>query len=130
MGVSTQSIAQTLQYGLSGQRMGYLYLNGKQYEIVGEINRQQRNDPNNLKAIYVRNGNGDMVQMENLVDLVESIAPPKLYRYNRFVSATISAGLAEGKTIGDGSSAFCRWYSQAAKVPTGELRWVRPLLEE
>lgn len=102
MGVSTQSIAQTLQYGLSGQRMGYLYLNGKQYEIVGEINRQQRNDPNNLKAIYVRNGNGDMVQMENLVDLVESIAPPKLYRYNRFVSATISAGLAEGKTIGDG----------------------------
>lgn len=82
--------------------MGYLYLNGKQYEIVGEINRQQRNDPNNLKAIYVRSSDGKMIQMENLVDLAESIAPPKLYRYNRFVSATISAGLAEGKTIGDG----------------------------
>ena len=102
MGVNTQHIAQTLQYGLSGQRMGYLYLNGKQYEIVGEINRQQRNTPNNLKAIYVRNQEGKMVQMQNLVDLEESIAPPKLYRYNRFVSATISAGLAEGKTIGDG----------------------------
>lgn len=102
MGVSTRDIAQTLQYGLSGQRMGYLYLNGKQYEIVGEINRQQRNDPNNLKAIYVRSTDGKMIQMENLVDLIESIAPPKLYRYNRFVSATISAGLAEGKTIGDG----------------------------
>ena len=102
MGVSTRDIAQTLQYGLSGQRMGYLYMNGKQYEIVGEINRQQRNDPSNLKAIYMRSGDGQMVQMENLVDLVESIAPPKLYRYNRFVSATISAGLAEGKTIGDG----------------------------
>lgn len=102
MGVSTRDIAQTLQYGLSGQRMGYLYLNGKQYEIVGEINRQQRNDPNNLKAIYVRSGDGKMIQMENLTDLVESIAPPKLYRYNRFVSATVSAGLAEGKTIGDG----------------------------
>lgn len=102
MGVSTRDVAQTLQYGLSGQRMGYLYLNGKQYEIVGEINRQQRNDPNNLKAIYVRSSDGKMIQMENLVDLTESIAPPKLYRYNRFVSATISAGLAEGKTIGDG----------------------------
>lgn len=102
MGVSTRDVAQTLQYGLSGQRMGYLYLNGKQYEIVGEINRQQRNDPNNLKAIYVRSSDGKMIQMENLVDQAESIAPPKLYRYNRFVSATISAGLAEGKTIGDG----------------------------
>ena len=102
MGVITRDVAQTLQYGLSGQRMGYLYLNGKQYEIVGEINRQQRNDPNNLKAIYVRSSDGKMIQMENLVDLAESIAPPKLYRYNRFVSATISAGLAEGKTIGDG----------------------------
>ena len=102
MGVNTKDIAQTLQYGLSGQRMGYLYLNGKQYEIVGEINRQQRNAPSNLKAIYVRSDKGEMIQMENLVDLIESIAPPKLYRYNRFVSATISAGLAEGKTIGDG----------------------------
>lgn len=102
MGINTKDIAQTLQYGLSGQRMGYLYLNGKQYEIVGEINRQQRNSPSTLKSIYIRSDNGAMVQMANLVDLIESIAPPKLYRYNRFVSATISAGLAEGKTIGDG----------------------------
>ena len=102
LGVSTRDIAQTLQYGLSGQRLGYLYMNGKQYEIIGEINRQQRNDPNNLKAIYMRSSDGKMIQMENLVDLVESIAPPKLYRYNRFVSATISAGLADGKTIGEG----------------------------
>ena len=102
MGVSTKDIAQTLQYGLSGQRLGYLYLNGKQYEIVGEINRQQRNSPANLKSIYMRSSDGEMIQMENLVELVEGIAPPKLYRYNRFVSATVSAGLAEGKTIGDG----------------------------
>ena len=106
MGVSTRDIAETLQYGLSGQRMGYLYMNGKQYEIVGEINRQQRNDPTNLKAIYMRSEDGSMIQMENLVDLIESIAPPKLYRYNRFVSATISAGLAEGKTIGQGLDAM------------------------
>ena len=102
MGVSTRNLAQVLQYGLSGQRMGYFYMNGKQYEILGEINRQQRNTPANLKSIYIRTDKGDMVQMDNLVDLVSGIAPPKLYRYNRFVSATVSAGLAKGKTIGQG----------------------------
>lgn len=102
MGVSTQNIAQTLQYGLSGQRMGYFYMNGKQYEIVGEINRQQRNKPIDLKSIYIRNSDGDMIQMDNLIELIEGIAPPQLYRYNRFVSATVSAGLADGKTIGQG----------------------------
>ncbi len=102
MGVSTRNLAQVLQYGLSGQRMGYFYMNGKQYEILAEINRQQRNTPANLKSIYIRTDNGDMVQMDNLVDLVGGIAPPKLYRYNRFVSATVSAGLAKGKTIGQG----------------------------
>lgn len=102
LGVNTKDVAQTLQYGLSGQRMGYLYMNGKQYDIVGEINRQQRNTPEALRAIYMRNGAGKMIQMENLVDLKESIAPPKLYRYNRFASATVSAALSEGYTIGEG----------------------------
>ncbi len=102
MGVSTRNIAQTLQYGLADQRMGYFYMNGKQYEIVGEINRQQRNKPVDLKSIYIRSNDGQMLQMDNLIDLEEGIAPPKLYRYNRFASATISAGLAEGKTIGEG----------------------------
>ena len=102
MGVSTRNIAQTLQYGLSGQRMGYFYMNGKQYEILGQINRQQRNKPADLKAIYVRSDKGDMVQLDNLIELTNGIAPPKLYRYNRFASATVSAGLAEGKTIGQG----------------------------
>ena len=102
MGVNTRDIAQTLQYGLSGQRMGYFYMNGKQYEILGEINRQQRNKPVDLKSIYIRSKNGDMIQMDNLIELDEGIAPPQLYRYNRFVSATVSAGLAEGKTIGEG----------------------------
>ncbi len=102
LGVSTRNIAQTLQYGLSGQRMGYFYMNGKQYEILGEINRQQRNKPADLKAIYIRSDKGEMLQLDNLVNLTEGVAPPKLYRYNRFVSATISAGLADGKTIGQG----------------------------
>ena len=102
MGVSTRDIAQTLQYGLSGQRMGYFYMNGKQYEILGEINRQQRNKPVDLKSIYIRSNNGEMIQMDNLIELMEGIAPPQLYRYNRFVAATVSAGLSDGKTIGEG----------------------------
>ncbi len=106
MGVSTRDIAQTLQYGLSGQRMGYFYMNGKQYEIVGEINRQQRNKPIDLKSIYIRSKDGEMIQMDNLIELAEGIAPPQLYRYNRFVAATVSAGLAEGKTIGEGLDAM------------------------
>lgn len=102
MGVSTRDLSETLQYGLSGQRMGYFYMNGKQYEILGEINRQQRNKPADLRAIYLRSKDGKMIQMDNLIEIENTIAPPKLYRYNRFVSATVSAGLAEGKTIGQG----------------------------
>ena len=102
LGVSTRDVAQTLQYGLSGQRMGYFYMNGKQYEIKGEINRQSRNKPADLKSIYIRNKSNDMIQMDNLISLNEGIAPPRLFRYNRFVAATISAGLADGKTIGEG----------------------------
>jgi len=102
LGVSTRDIGQTLQYALSGQRLGYFYMNGKQYQILAEINRQQRNKPLDLKSIYVKNNLSQMVQLDNLVDLKESVAPPQLYRYNRFKSATVSSGLAKGVTIGEG----------------------------
>lgn len=102
MGASVRDIAETLQYGLSGQRMGYFYMNGKQYEIIGQVNRVQRNTPTSVKAIYIRSDRGEMIPLDNLVEFVESVTPPKLYHYNRFLSATISAGLADGKTIGDG----------------------------
>ncbi|NDV78290.1 efflux RND transporter permease subunit [Dysgonomonas sp. 511] len=102
LGVSTRDIGQTLQYALSGQRMGYFYMNGKQYQILGEINRQQRNTPLDLKSIYLKNLSGNMIQMDNIVRLEESVAPPQLYRYNRFNSATVTAGLSPGVTIGAG----------------------------
>lgn len=102
LGVSTRDIGQTLQYALSGQRMGYFYMNGKQYQILGEINRQQRNTPLDLRTIYLKNTQGEMIQLDNLVTLQETVAPPQLYRYNRFNSATVSAGLAPGYTIGEG----------------------------
>lgn len=102
LGVSTRDIGQTLQYALSGQRMGYFYMNGKQYQVLGEINRQQRNTPLDLKTIYLKNSSGQMIQMDNLVKLEETVAPPQLYRYNRFNSATVSAGLAPGYSLGEG----------------------------
>ncbi|MFP4366296.1 MAG: efflux RND transporter permease subunit, partial [Bacteroidales bacterium] len=100
MGVSTQNIGQTLQLALSGQRFGYFFMNGKQYQILGEMQRDDRNKPLDLKSLYVRSNSGEMIQLDNLVTLTEETAPPQLYRYNRFVSATVSAGLADDWTIG------------------------------
>jgi multidrug efflux pump len=102
LGVSTQNIGQTLQLALSGQRFGYFFMNGKQYQILGDLARSDRNKPLDLKSLYVRNNYGNMIQFDNLVTLTEETAPPQLNRYNRFVAATISAGLAKGKTISQG----------------------------
>ncbi|HOW41244.1 MAG TPA: efflux RND transporter permease subunit [Bacteroidales bacterium] len=102
LGVSTQNIGQTLQLALSGQRYGYFFMNGKQYQILADLERGDRNKPLDLKSLYVRNDRGSMIQLDNLVTLSEETAPPQLYRYNRFVSATISAGLSKGKTISQG----------------------------
>ena len=102
LGVSTQNIGQTLQLALSGQRFGYFFMNGKQYQILGELAREDRNKPLDLKSLYVRNNSGEMIQFDNLVTLSEETAPPQLYRYNRFVAATVSAGLAPGRTISEG----------------------------
>lgn len=106
LGISTQNIGQTLQLALSGQRFGYFIMNGKQYEILGELHRQDRNKPLDLKSLYVRNSRGEMVQLDNFVSLKETTAPPQLYRYNRFVSATISSNLARGVAISEGIEAM------------------------
>lgn len=102
LGVTAQNVGQTLQLALSGQRFGYFFMHGKQYQILGEMQRENRNTPLDLKSLYVRSNTGDMVQLDNLVTLQEQTAPPQLYRYNRFVAATISAGLAPGYTISRG----------------------------
>lgn len=102
MGVSVQEIARTLQLSYSGQRFAYFIMNGKQYQVLGEMRLQDRNEPINLRMLYVRGGNGQLIQLDNLVKVVEKSTPPQLYRFNRFVSATVSANLAEGYTIGAG----------------------------
>lgn len=102
MGVSVQEIARTLQLSYSGQRFAYFIKGGKQYQVVGEMQLQDRNEPVNLRMLYVRGDNGQLVQLDNLVRVVEKSTPPQLYRFNRFVSATVSANLADGVTIGAG----------------------------
>lgn len=108
IGVSTVDIATTLQLALSGQRIGYFIMNGKQYQVIGQLKRQNRMDPLDLKSLYVRNNRDELIQLDNLVTLREQISSPQLYRYNRFISATVSAGLAPGKTIDDGIRAMDR----------------------
>lgn len=102
IGVSVQEIARTLQLSYSGQRFDFFIMNGKQYEVVGEMQQEDRNKPIDLTSLYVRAENGSLVQLDNLVTIKEQSTPPQLYRYNRFISATFSAGLARGYTIGDG----------------------------
>lgn len=102
MGVSAQDIAQTMQLGLSGQRFGYFIMNGKQYQVIGQLQRAYRQQPLDLENLYVKNNVGEMVQLSNLVTVSEQTNPPARYRYNRYVSATVSANPVNGKTIGDG----------------------------
>ena len=106
MGVSVQAIAQTLQLSLSGSRMAYFTMNGKQYQVIGQVDRVNRDEPIDLKSLSVRTNTGELVQLDNLVDVAEVSSPPQLYHYNRYSSATVSAGLAPGKTIGDGIKAM------------------------
>lgn len=106
LGVSVRDIAQTLQLSLSGSRFGYFIMEGKQYEVIGQMERQFRNEPLDLRTIYVRNNRDQLIQLDNLVSLTETSAPPQLFRFNRFNSATISAGLSPGYTIGQGIDAM------------------------
>ncbi|MFZ1332173.1 MAG: efflux RND transporter permease subunit [Flavobacteriales bacterium] len=108
MGVSMQDIAETLQLYFSGQRYGYFIMQGKQYQVIGQATRDNRDAPLDLKSAYVRNDKGEMVQLDNLVRTSDRSTPPQLFRYNRYVSATVSASTVDGKTIGDGIEAMDR----------------------
>jgi multidrug efflux pump len=103
LGVSALDVAQTLQLSLSANRYGYFIReNNKQYQIIGQFERKDRGRPEDLMSLFVKNSAGGLVRLDNLVKLVEASTPPQLYRFNRFVSATVSANLAEGVTLGEG----------------------------
>jgi hydrophobe/amphiphile efflux-1 (HAE1) family protein len=100
LGVSIQDVAQTLQLGLSGRRFGYFLMNGKQYQIIGQIDRPERNDVGDLRSLYVKSNKGELIQLDNLVKITEQSTPPQLFRYNRYVAATVQAQAAKGVTLG------------------------------
>jgi multidrug efflux pump len=102
LGVSVDDIASTLNLALSNRRLGYFTKEGKQYSVLGQVVRSDRDDPSDLKSIYVRNNRGEMISLDNLVTMTEATSPSNIYHFNRFKSATISSGLAPGKTVGDG----------------------------
>lgn len=106
LGVSALDIAQTLQLGLSGQRFSYFIMNGKQYQVIGQLSREYRDAPVNLRSLNVKNSRGELIQLDNVVTISEQSSPPQLYRFNRYVSATVSAGLARGVALGDGIEAM------------------------
>ncbi|MEO6069535.1 MAG: efflux RND transporter permease subunit [Chitinophagaceae bacterium] len=102
LGVSVEDVSQTLQLALSNRRLGYFTKEGKQYQVMGQVARANRDDPTDLKSLYVRNASGEMISLDNLVTFEEATSPSTIYHFNRFKSATVSGGLAPGKTIGDG----------------------------
>ena len=102
IGVSILDVTNTLQLALSGRRFGYFIRNGKQYEVIGQVDRKDRDEPLDLKALYVRSRKGELIQLDNLVTITESANPPTIYHYNRLKNANISAGLAPGMTLNDG----------------------------
>ena len=108
LGVSVIDIAQTLQLSLSGQRFGYYMMNGKQYQVMGQFDQKDRNAPMDLTSIFVRSATGELIQLDNVVEIEEQSSPPQLYHNNRYMSATVSAGLAPGKSISDGIEAMER----------------------
>ncbi|MCO5230794.1 MAG: efflux RND transporter permease subunit [Chitinophagales bacterium] len=106
LGVSVIDIAQTLQLSLSGQRFEYFTKEGKQYQVIGQFDRANRDQPLDLSIINVRNNKGELVQLDNLVKMEETSSPPQLFHYDRYKSATISAAPAPGRTIADGIQAM------------------------
>lgn len=106
LGISAHDIAQTLQLAYSGQRFGFFVMNGKQYQVIGQVFKEDRNKPLDLTSLYVRNNRNELIQLDNLITMNEKSSPPQLFRFNRYVSATVSASLAPGKTIQDGIDAM------------------------
>ena len=102
LGISILDITNSLQLALSGRRFGYFIRNGKQYEVIGQVDRMDRDAPLDLKSFYLRSRSGALIQLDNVVNIAEASNPPTIYHFNRLKSATISAGLAQGRTLGEG----------------------------
>ena len=106
LGISVLDVSNTLQLAFSGRRFGYYIKNGKQYQVIGQVGRENRDEPADLSSLYVRNAKGEMIRLDNVVKMQETSNPPTLFHYRRYKSATVQASLAEGRTLGEGIAAM------------------------
>jgi len=106
LGLSTTDIASVVQAAFSGARSAYFIMKGKQYSVINQVERASRNELVDIEKLYVRNNRGDNIPLSAVIKLEENSNPPSLFHFNRFKAATISASLADGKTIGDGVKAM------------------------
>jgi hydrophobe/amphiphile efflux-1 (HAE1) family protein len=102
LGVNEKDVSDALNYAFSGGRTGYFLRNNKQYYVIAQVAREDRNKPADISSLYVRTNTGSMIQLDNLVKIKENSSPPTLYHYNRYKAATVSANLSNGKTLGEG----------------------------
>lgn len=106
LALTTQDVVSAVQGAFSGRRLAYFTMNGRQYEVIAQVERKDRKEPTDIENIFVTNTRGERIPLSAVVKLEESSNPSTLFHFNRLKSATVSASLAEGKTIGDGVKAM------------------------
>jgi len=106
LNVPVARINETLELTLSSLRYGYFLRNAKQYDVIGQVSRENRDIPGDLRSLEVRNEYGDLISLADVVTVEETAGPPLRFRFNRFNAATISASPTEGHTIADGVEAL------------------------
>jgi HAE1 family hydrophobic/amphiphilic exporter-1/multidrug efflux pump len=106
LGLSTLDVVTAMQSAFSGGRLAYFIQNGFQYSVIAQVERNDRNKPDDITKLYVRNNVGQNIPLSAVIQMKESTNPATLYHFNRYKAATISASLSEGYTIGDGIKAM------------------------
>jgi HAE1 family hydrophobic/amphiphilic exporter-1/multidrug efflux pump len=90
----------------SGRRSDYFTMNGKQYQVITQVKLNDRQVPNDILKLYVRNSKGVYISLATVLKIVPNAIPPTLFHYNRYKAATFSATLSGNNTIGDGVKAM------------------------
>ena len=106
LGLTVTDIASVMQSAFSGRRLAYFIMNGRQYQVISQVGLEDRQQPTDISKLYVRNNLGNNIALSEVLNISTNANPPTLYHFNRYKAATISASLAEGKTIGDGVKAM------------------------
>ena len=106
LGLTVTDISAVLESAFSGRRLAYFIMNGRQYQVISQVGLPDRQQPTDITKLYVRNNLGNNIALTEVLDMSPNANPPSLYHFNRYKSATLSASLAEGKTIGDGVTAM------------------------